>query len=745
MESSLKKIFVKITIISVFIIVVFLLIIFRIFSLQFKKPIDNNNLKAIAPQRGSIYSSDGKLLASSVLRYSLSIDLNTATLKKLRKENDVMFNNYVDSLKIVLKEVFSEKEYKFCEAKINKQIKNPLAPNDSIAGNLTIYQKNKISEFKERYGTKKNNISKYSINFKSYYKREYPCSKYGNRTIGKCLGVQEIINTKFGGISMTDSIKLMKGFSGLEKVYNDTLKGTVGFAFHKKIPTGNGSEWYPEEILIEPKNGIDVYSTINTFFQNIAEYALEKQLRKDDAKWGTVVIMEVKTGKIRAIANLEKQYVVQKKDTIIKYLETRNFAAGGTNDDKFPDPGSTFKLASMIVALDAGVKTDKIINTGNGKAEFYGNIVTDTKEGGYGKISVQKVFEVSSNIGVTRIIKDEFEKNKQQFIDGLYKLNLNTQLDVDIPGMVVPYIKNENSKNENSKSDWVVSSYINIAIGYEMKMPPLQLLTLYNAVANDGKMVKPLLVDSLVNNGKTIKRTKTATLNNKICSEKTLKEIKIMLEGVVLRGTARGIKPQHEHIYKIAGKTGTSQTNYTDRYKDENVKLKYYCSFIGYFPADNPQYTCLVGIYNPERGTMQGAGTATPVFKYIADKIIYSNPNFYKADSSHLARILPSAKIGYISAISNIYKQFDIQEIKTEFGWGIPRISNQKLTFKKLNTDNGTIIPDVRGMCVNDAIVLLEELGLNVEISGCGIVKLQSIKYGTKVVKGQTIKLKLAL
>jgi cell division protein FtsI (penicillin-binding protein 3) len=292
------------------------------------------------------------------------------------------------------------------------------------------------------------------------------------------------------------------------------------------------------------------------------------------------------------------------------------------------------------------------------------------------------------------------------------------------------------------KSDWYASSYANMAIGYELKINPLQILTLYNAVANNGKMLNPMFVDSIVKNGKTIEKKLPKVLVENICSRTTLDVIQKMLVGVVDNGTAKAIKSEY---YKIAGKTGTAQTNYSSR--SGNESMKYYCSFAGYFPADNPRYTVFVGIYHPERGPKSGSAVAAPVFKEIADRIITTEPNYYSFFNNE-KRIIPPAHKGSIDEINFIYKYFNISTNYDEIGageWGYTNIINENVRYKTVNYDRLTIVPDLTGMCISDAVALLENAGLTVEISGFGVVVSQSIEKGERIIKGNTIKLKLGI
>lgn len=530
--------------------------------------------------------------------------------------------------------------------------------------------------------------------------------------------------------------EVAKGSYGLEKFYNDILQEKIGIGLHKKIEDGNWA-LLDYGVLKEAAEGKDIYSSINISYQNFVDSELKRKLYETSAEWGTAILMEVSTGKIRAIANLGvKRY----KDTVL-YEEDLNYAAGSVKNSDFPqgkiprpEPGSTFKLASLLLALeDYDIDINDTIDCEKGKATI--NIgqskITVSDPVKYGKLSIKDIFEKSSNIGFAKLIDKYYHRNPQQFYKGLHKLYLDTLLGVSIPG----------ERKSNIVTDEV--AYVKLSHGYGWEVSPLQILTLYNAVANNGEMLRPLFVDSIVSaNNKTVVFDKEV-LNPKICSPKTLKILQDLLLGAVQNGTGKKLRNKN---YLIAGKTGTSQINYREAKIDNSTEIKHYGSFVGYFPADNPKYTLLVGIYKVKSGKQYyGGDVAAPVFGNIADKIYSVNSKFYSKNSKNLPDIFPKSEKGNLFELNNIlsYLGYDSQENRIKYKWGAfsPSDNEIKININKLNNEN--LVPNVLGFGLRDAVEILEERGLKVKVIGNGVVKKQSIVNGRKIIKGQSITLTL--
>ncbi|MCK4639399.1 MAG: penicillin-binding protein 2, partial [Bacteroidales bacterium] len=388
-------------------------------------------------------------------------------------------------------------------------------------------------------------------------------------------------------------------FVGLEGAYSEYLEGKKGKQLRQRICNG---DWKPiqDENEIEPQNGKDIITTIDINIQDVAENALLEHLKEHKAFQGCAILMEVETGYIKAIANL------QYDSSDNKYKESYNYAFAEN-----VEPGSTFKLASMIAVIeDRKVNLSDTIDTGDGWIVYYNRTMRDAYKIRDGKITCREAFEKSSNVGVSMIIWDAYKKNPEKFVEHLYDMSLNKPLGIEFQGEGHPFIK-----HPKDKKIWYGTTLPWMSVGYEISLTPLQILTFYNAVANGGKMVKPMFVKEIRQTGKTIKTFKPVVINKSICSKRTIDTVQSLLEGVVERGTAKSL---NNSIYKIAGKTGTAQI--ANKNKGYN-KGFYNASFVGYFPADDPKYSCIVVVNKPSGGKYYGSSVAAPVFKEIADKV----------------------------------------------------------------------------------------------------------------------------
>src|SRR5690606_6928859 len=432
---------------------------------------------------------------------------------------------------------------------------------------------------------------------------------------------------------------------GIEGAYSKELRGINGKRLEQKIA---GGVWMPisDENEIEPVDGSDVYSTIDVNIQDVAESALMKQLKKHHAGYGCVAVMEVATGEIKAIANLQRV-----KDST--YYESYNFAVGAATE-----PGSTFKLPALMAAFEDGyLDLDDMVDTEDGTTKFYDAVMRDSHKGGYGKISIKESFVKSSNVAISKEINRVYSKDPQKFIDRLNKMYVNKKLGIELAGEGTPYIKNTDDKS------WSGITLPWMSIGYEVELTPLNILTFYNTVANNGKMVKPKFVREIRHRGQLVRKIETEVLNPSVCSEKTIKMAKEMLEGVVEEGTAKNLKNE---VYKIAGKTGTAQiANKKLGYKYKNdLKVSHQASFVGYFPADNPKYTCIVVVNAPSKGVYYGNLVAGPIFKEVADKVyatsIEIHKEIHKKENQAKSRI-PYAKDGYYPDLKRVYEEFSLK------------------------------------------------------------------------------------
>jgi cell division protein FtsI (penicillin-binding protein 3) len=493
---------------------------------------------------------------------------------------------------------------------------------------------------------------------------------------------------------------------GLEGAYSEYIDGVGGKRLVQRIA---GGVWIPvnQDFDIDPVDGADIISTIDINMQDITQTALYNQLIKSDADNGCVVLMEVQTGEIRAVANFTRV-----REGV--YEEKFNYAIAQS-----AEPGSTFKLASFLVALEDGkIDTSDIVDTGDGTYRVHRHTIRDSKHGGYGKISVQQAFGVSSNTAITKIINTHYKDSPAAFTKRLHAMHLDERLGLQIPGEGSPLIKTPSSKS------WSGLSLTQMSWGYELKMTPLQMLVLYNAVANGGKMVSPLFVREIRKIGNTVKAFRSRVINEQIASKSTIEKLQGMLEEVVENGTGKGIK---NPLFKMAGKTGTAQiASGTSGYRDR----KYQASFAGYFPADNPKYSMIVVIQNPRNG-YYAASTAGPVFADIAEKIYASDFDMYqKVNPLQMVNIdSPEVKKGSQESSRILENAFNFKNVNK---MGFASTQSTETILAEVSDNNANEIPNVMGMGLKDALYYLGNAGYKVVVRGNGKVVNQTIMPGVK-------------
>jgi len=479
---------------------------------------------------------------------------------------------------------------------------------------------------------------------------------------------------------------------GIEGSFNSYLAGKDGLKVQQRL---TGGAWIDVDNLetVHARPGHDIVTTIDLDLQDATENALYKQLSRHKAHHGCAVVMEVKTGDIKAIANLEIGSDGQ-------YHETYNYAVGESTE-----PGSTFKLMSMIVALEDGViDLHDTINTGDGTVRYYDKVIRDHEEEGLGKITAREVFEHSSNVGTAKIINENYKDNPRRYIDRLYSMQINKPLDLQIKGEGKPVIRGPGDKL------WSGISLPMMSHGYEVQMTPLQILTFYNAVANNGKMVKPRFVTEVRDGNRTVKSFDSEVITNAICSKSTVRKAQSLLEGVVENGTAKNLKNSN---YKIAGKTGTAQIANAKHGYRSGSRISYQASFVGYFPADDPLYSCIVVVNAPSNWVYYGNVVSGPVFKEIADKVYASS--FYR--DLHALNPQGEEKVSLREAASEVKKG-------------------------DLSQSEG-VMPNVVGMGLRDALYMLENSGVRVRYSGKGKVVKQSPQPGVRITRGATVAIQL--
>ena len=637
----------------------------------------------IEPMRGNIYACDGSLLATSLPRYDVHVDIMAPII------TNAVFNDNVDALAQSLAILFKDKtqaDYKH----MLRQARNEKNRYFLIKRNISFDQRNQLVNF-PIFNLKKNNGG---LIITQLSKREKPFKELASRTVG----------FKVKDSSVTSV--------GIEGAFNDYLKGVRGKRLMQRI---SSSVWKPvnNENEIEPKDGSDIVTTIDINIQDVAENALLENLVLHNAKMGCAVLMEVATGEIKAIANL-------KQNDQGVYEESYNVAIGNATE-----PGSTFKLASYIVAMEDGfLNPDDTIPTYSGKRAFGGEFIQDT-HAGKNFVTVKDAFAHSSNVAVASAITKYYSKNPQSYVSGLKKLHIDSDLGIKLSGATYIPIKNTGDKN------WSGITLPFMSMGYETLLTPMQILTFYNAVANNGKMVAPMFVKEIRNKSQVIQNFKPVVLADSICSQTTIKKAKVLLEEVVKTGTAKGIKNSQ---YNIAGKTGTAQIASSNGYD----KFSYQASFCGYFPAENPKYSCIVVIYSPNNGKIYGSEVACPVFADIAAKVYSLDVKMHKELNrmpDSLFAGFPIVKSGQANPTAKVIKTLSIPYDVQSNGWVGTNLKQ---------VENSTsVVPNVVGMGLSDAIYLLESFGLIVQPVGRGKVCKQSIKAGQKLERGQKIIIEL--
>jgi len=654
------------------------------------------NVEAV---RGNIYSVDGSLLATSVPEYELRMDMLAGGIEK-----DEVFYEKVDSLAEKLSNYFGDKsrrEY----SKLLREARRDKARYLLIRRKVTHQELNIVRSFPMfNLGRYKGGLITIQKN-----KRILPFRTLAARTIGyKNENVQPV---------------------GLEGAYSGYIDGESGRRLVQRIA---GGVWMPvnKDIEIAPKDGADIISTIDINMQDVAQNALRKQLITSKADHGCVVLMEVATGEVRAIANFTKV-----SEGV--YEEKFNYAIANS-----AEPGSTFKLASYLALLeDHKVDTSTRVDCGGGLFKVYNHrnrLVKTVKDSHLGLkvVSVKRAFEESSNAAVAKLIYTHYKNDPEDFTDRLYKLHLHEKAGLQIPGEGRPYIK-----TPESKAWYKGLSLAQMAYGYEMKMTPLQMLTFYNSIANNGKMVAPKFVREIRSLGKPVEVFDTKVIDEKICSEETLAKLKGMLEGVVEEGS--GKTTVKSPLYKIAGKTGTAQV--ADGARGYKGKRTYQASFCGYFPAEKPKYAMIVVITNPQ-GAYYGALVSGPVFREVADKIYSQDVEMYNPVNQ--IKLVGNTKMPDLKAGSN----YAAKKVFRALGLKSYLAANNDIA-NEVDTNNGIdvkeekvvprMVPDVTGMGLKDAVFLLSSAGLRPVVKGSGKVVKQSIDPGVRTVAGYPVTIEL--
>ncbi|TDQ08621.1 penicillin-binding protein [Pedobacter metabolipauper] len=639
--------------------------------------------------RGNIYSVDGSLLATSIPEYELRMDTYAGGIS-----NDKLFDGKVDSLAMCLARYFKDKTPK----EYSRYLRSGRQDSSRY---LLIKRKVGYQDLKVIRTFPLYNVGKYTGGLIAVQqnKRIRPFEDLAARTIG------------YKNENVSNGV-------GLEGAFGEYINGESGRRLVQRIA---GGVWMPinDEAEVAPKEGADIISTIDINMQDLAQSALEKQLIASDAHHGTVILMEVKTGEIRAMANYTR--VAEGK-----YKETFNYAIAGNQD-----PGSTFKLASYMALLeDNKVDTNSMIGTGN--YQVPGKLIKDS-HGSIGVVTVKKAFEESSNAAIAQMVNEHYKDDQSKFTDHLYDWHLNEKLKLQIPGEAQPVVKNPKNKSWNKRLTLPQMAY-----GYEMQLTPLKMLSFYNAVANNGKYVAPIFVKEIRKLGNPIEQFHARVINEKMCSDATLGKVQAMLKGVFTEGTGKSLASK---FYQIAGKTGTAQV--ADGNKGY-AKKQYQSSFCGYFPADNPKYSLIVVINEP-KGAYYAALVAGPPFREIADRIYARDIQMYNSMPEHLVGNTnnPEAKAGQSKATKKVYSAFGIKAL----------YASKSSYFNSVDTSNGVVyqdynavkgvMPNIKGMGLKDALFLTGNVGLKTRVRGSGKVIGQSIPAGSKIGRGLLVQIEL--
>jgi cell division protein FtsI (penicillin-binding protein 3) len=651
--------------------------------------------QTVEAARGNIYSVDMSLLATSVPEYELHMDMLATGIIDER-----VFNEKVDSLALKLSQLYkdkSERDY----SRMFREARKDSSRYQLVRRKVTFQELKQIRKFPIF------NMGKYKggLIVLEQNKRVLPFRSLAARTIGY-------------------KNENVKNPVGLEGAYASYINGESGKRLMQRIA---GGVWMPVnngEEEIAPKDGADIISTIDVNYQDVAQDALKKQLIKSQADHGCVVLMEVATGEIRAIANFSR---TKNGD----YQEKLNYAISDA-----ADPGSTFKLATYMTLLDQHkVDTNTIINAEGGKYKFpNGPTITDTEHDNY-EITVKKALEESSNVAAAKLVYQHYNNNPSEFTDKLYSYHLNERLGLQIRGEGSPVVKNPNSRSWNK-----YYTLPEMAYGYEMKITPLQMLTLYNAVANNGKMIAPIFVREIRRLGNTVEQFQARVINEKVCSDATLGKIRGMLEGVVTEGTGKNVIKNS--LYSVAGKTGTAQI--ANNAKGYGAKT-YQASFCGYFPANHPKYAMIVVINHPTTGDYLAAKVAGPVFREIADRVYSSDLEMNQGTPVRFVgnTNMPQVKKGNPKALKEVYTKLDIKPLyasNNAAGNGVDTSSG--VAFEQVIYKSGTV-PSVLGMGLSDALYMLGNAGYKVTVRGSGAVITQSVSGGSIIPRGSKITIEL--
>ena len=673
---------------------------------------------SVKPSRGNILSCDGQLMASSIPEYKVYMDFQAGRDDSIHaQKQDSIWEEKIDSICEGLSQIFPSKTADEFKTHLIAGKKRVLKNGKEGARHYPIWPRRidyntfcevrKLPIFKEP-------IYKGGFHWEEFNARRRPFGSLAQRTVGDMFGAK-------------DSAKY-----GLELSFDSILRGKNGLMHRRKIL----SKYLDIPVLL-PEDGADIVTTIDVGMQDLAERAMIEELKEINGEMGVAILMEVKTGDIKAIVNMTRGADGEYRETVNNAISYRC------------EPGSVFKTASFLVALDDGVvDTSFVIHTGSGVMNMHGRDMKDHnwRRGGYQDINVARALEVSSNIGVSYVIDRFYGSNPKKYVEGLYRVGIHEDLKIPLVGYHAPMIRMPDTKTTDRAKYWSKTTLPWMSIGYETQIAPINTVTFYNAIANNGKMMQPRFVKQIVKNGEVLREFEPVVLKERIAKPQAIKTMQTILEHVVSQGLGRRAGSKS---FKVAGKTGTAQV--ADQYGGyHSGTTRYWLSFAGYFPADDPRYTCIVCLKKTGLPA-SGGGMSGLVFHHISEGVMAQNLKLDVDDARDtLSIMVPDVKGGDLVAANYVLDNLGVKTNTNWSGsyaegnpvWGKIIKTNKDVTLTSVSTQKG-IIPDVLGMGARDAVYLLESRGVKVKLRGRGKVKSQSIYAGTAIKQGMVCELNM--
>ena len=673
---------------------------------------------SVKPGRGNILSCDGQLMASSIPEYKVYMDFQAGRDDSIHaQKQDSIWEEKIDSICEGLSQIFPSKTAEEFKTHLIAGKKRVLKNGKEGARHYPIWPRRidyntfcevrKLPIFKEP-------IYKGGFHWEEFNARRRPFGSLAQRTVGDMFGAK-------------DSAKY-----GLELSFDSILRGKNGIMHRRKIL----SKYLDIPVLL-PEDGADIVTTIDVGMQDLAERAMIEELKEINGEMGVAILMEVKTGDIKAIVNMTRGADGEYREAVNNAISYRC------------EPGSVFKTASFLVALDDGVvDTSFVIHTGSGVMNMHGRDMKDHnwRRGGYQDINVARALEVSSNIGVSYVIDKFYGSNPKKYVEGLYRVGIHEDLKIPLVGYHTPMIRMPDTKTTDRAKYWSKTTLPWMSIGYETQIAPINTVTFYNAIANNGKMMQPRFVKQIVKNGEVLREFEPVVLKERIAKPQAIKTMQTILEHVVSQGLGRRAGSKS---FKVAGKTGTAQV--ADQYGGyHSGTTRYWLSFAGYFPADDPRYTCIVCLKKTGLPA-SGGGMSGLVFHHISEGVMAQNLKLDVDDARDtLSIMVPDVKGGDLVAANYVLDNLGVKTNTNWSGsyaegnpvWGKTITTNKDVTLASVSTQKG-IIPDVLGMGARDAVYLLESRGVKVKLRGRGKVKSQSIYAGTAIKQGMVCELNM--